>query len=336
MTHKDVFILGAGFSKAINGAMPTMDELSTEVIARLKKSPFQIQDTLHQLGNNIELWMTYLSQPQPWLKDEHHLRNKALATEIRGHINSIISERTKLSMEVPAPEWLTSLIKEWHSKRATIATLNYDTLVERAARKISVNGHEGVLAESMHPPYFSNLLARRGDALWGEERTDTFSYVNLHGSTNFYYSGRDSFYGETIFLSKVPPWGTEHAAYESYSRGMAGDKEALIIPPVTDKLTYFNNETVRRLWQEASQALWCAKRVFIIGYSLPMSDLGMQFFLQYSQPTEGTPLYVVDRNINVVSRYKEIMPKLRVKGDFAGTSDVVSDFAKAYPNLPSF
>lgn len=316
--------------------MPTMDELSTEVIARLKKSPFPIQDTLYQLGSNIELWMTYLSQLQPWLKDEHHLRNKALATEIRGHINDVISERTTLSMEVPAPEWLNSLLKEWHSKRATIATLNYDTLVERAARKVSLDGHEGIIAESMHRPYFSDLLARRGEAQLGEERIATFSYFNLHGSTNLFYSGRDSFYGETIFRSKAAPWGTEYAGYESYSQGMAGDKEVLIIPPVTDKLTYFNNETVRRLWQEASQALLCAKRVFIIGYSLPMSDLGMQFFLQYSQPDEGTPLYVIDRNNDVVSRYKEIMPNLRVKGKFAGTPDVVSDFVNVYPTLPNF
>ena len=41
---------------------------------------------------------------------------------------------------------------------------------------------------------------------------------------------------------------------------ISGDKEVLIIPPVTDKLTYFNNETVRRLWREASEALYAASR----------------------------------------------------------------------------
>ena len=33
----DVFILGAGFSKAIHSRMPTMDELSTEVLKRLER-----------------------------------------------------------------------------------------------------------------------------------------------------------------------------------------------------------------------------------------------------------------------------------------------------------
>ena len=52
---KDVFILGAGFSKAINPRMPAMVELSREVIAGLKKSPFGVPDTLYALGENVEL-----------------------------------------------------------------------------------------------------------------------------------------------------------------------------------------------------------------------------------------------------------------------------------------
>ena len=71
---------------------------------------------------------------------------------------------------------------------------------------------------------------------------------------------------------------------------IVGDKTPLIIPPVTDKLTYFNNETVRRLWQEASNALLVATRVFVIGYSLPISDLGMEFFLRHSLPIKDDHL----------------------------------------------
>ena len=74
----------------------------------------------------------------------------------------------------------------------------------------------------------------------------------------------------------------------------ARDKQSLIIPPVTEKTTYFNNETVRRLWYEASDALESATRVFVIGYSLPMSDLGMRLFLKRSLPIRGTRWYIVD------------------------------------------
>ena len=111
---------------------------------------------------------------------------------------------------------------------------------------------------------------------------------------------------------------------------MSGDKEVLIIPPVTDKLTYFNNETVRRLWQEASDAVQAASRMFVIGYSLPPADIGMRFFLQYSQPSKGTAVYIVDQDAEVVARYEELLPKLKVKSEFAGQTEVVSKFVGKY------
>ena len=209
-TVGDVFILGAGFSKAINDAMPTMNELSEEVIAKLASSPFPIQDTLGAMGKHVELWMTYLSQEQPWLNEEHHYRNLALASDIRRHICEVITARTKTSIASAIPVWLTSLIKQWHSQRAFVITLNsqrafvitlnYDTLVERAAHKVPINGKEGILPESIYPPYFANIRARSGEAVWGELKTDSFSYFKLHGSTNLHYSGRNSFYGETILI----------------------------------------------------------------------------------------------------------------------------------------
>ena len=64
----DVFILGAGFSKAIYADMPTMAELSTEVMDHLSKLDQPVPQTLAKLGNNIELWMAYLSQRQAWLE----------------------------------------------------------------------------------------------------------------------------------------------------------------------------------------------------------------------------------------------------------------------------
>ena len=247
----------------------------------------------------------------------------------------MITSRTKTSIESPIPEWLISLMSHWHSRRAFVITLNYDTLVERAAHKVPIDGREGILAESIYPPYFENIQSRAGQGIWGELKTDSFSYYKLHGSTNLYYSGRNSFYGETIFLSKAPPWGTEYLEYESRSRLISGDKEVLIIPPVTDKLTYFNNETVRRLWREASEALYAASRVFVIGYSLPPADLGMTFFLHHSQPSESTVLYIVDENAETVSHYEDVLPRLTVRDEFAGGSDVVAEFVRKYPTLPA-
>ena len=333
---RDVFILGAGFSKAISSSMPTMEELSIEVIGRLRDSSFPIQDLQCQLGNNIELWMTYLSQPQPWLRAGHQLLNRSLATEIRRHISEIISDRTMLSMESPVPEWLTSLIGHWHSQRCTVITLNYDTLIERASRDVPIESGPEISAYYMYPPYFSPLASRSGGAFgFAPSKLETFTYLKLHGSTNWHYSGRENFYGETIYYSRDSSWGSQRHPDESKSLANARDKEVLIIPPVTEKTTYFNNETVRRLWQEASVALQNAARVFVIGYSLPISDLGMQYFLKLNLPSKDTIWRVVDTSKRVLPRYRRLLlPSQRLNSEFVCEKNPVEEFANNYPDLP--
>ncbi len=73
----------------------------------------------------------------------------------------------------------------------------------------------------------------------------TFRYFKSHGSTNWHYSGRDNFYGETIYYSYVSPWesnwGSNEHSFELESLANARDKDVLIIPPVTEKTTHFNN-----------------------------------------------------------------------------------------------
>ena len=241
-----------------------------------------------------------------------------------------------LSMQSPAPEWLNSLIEHWHSQRCTVITLNYDTLVERASRDLPKENGTKISAYFMYPPYFSPLSSRRGGAFgFAPSKLETFKYLKLHGSTNWHYSGRENFYGETIYYSYDSSWGQERQESELKSLANAGDKEALIIPPVTEKTTYFNNETVRRLWQEASDALLSATRVFVIGYSLPVSDLGMQFFLKHSLPIRGTTWYIVDTSKRVLPRYRRLLvPSQRLNGEYVCEKDPVEAFAESYPNLP--
>ena len=331
----DVFILGSGFSKAIYSEMPTIAELSTEVMSSLNRGGQPIPPALAKLGNNIELWMTYLSQRQPWLEIYEQDYNRSLVGRIREEITSIIDNRISRATKSAAPEWLIELIRAWHDRRASVMTLNYDTLVERATRELKVAEKvPRLMAENLYPPYFSNIRSRSGGAMWGTEPMKTFSYLKLHGSTNWYYSGRDDFYGETIFYSDVPPLGEDLSEIEQSLRRFSQDKEALIIPPVTEKTTYFNNETVRGLWRDAGLALKKATRVFVLGYSLPISDLGMSFFLTENQPSQATPFFVVDINERVSTRYRSVLPDADVRTDFAGKENAVNDFARQYGNMP--
>ena len=218
-------------------------------------------------------------------------------------------------------------------KEATIITLNYVTLVDRASKNVQVTGNV-ILAAHMYPPYFSDVQARSGAAMWGEGSLKTFSFLKLHGSINWYYSGRDDFFGETILFSEDLHFGDESWSDIHYRRPQSRDKELLIIPPPTGKNTYFNNETVRRLWRKAGHALQKAERVFIVGYSLPSSDLGMKFFLTNHRPSQVTPKFLVNTDPDVVLRYQKLM-KWDVRDEFVEKQEPIKRLADIYPNVRS-
>ena len=241
----DVFILGAGFSKALNKEMPTMEELGKDVIGRLEsaanvpRSAIYIPPIMYNLGTNVEYWMTYLSQPQPWLREEISQSNLALAGNIQRAIRDVIDRRTVFAMQDSPPDWAGDLVGQWHRDQAIVITLNYDTLIESIClRGVDSEGNSPALIEldQIYPRYLANVLSRTGRGMSGGSDLPSFSYLKLHGSTNWFYSGMSSFYGETIYYSDVLGWRAQHAGKKLLRPPWARDKDYLIIPPVTDKL----------------------------------------------------------------------------------------------------
>ena len=228
--RRDVFILGAGFSRAIERHMPTMVELGAEVRERLAEVTGFSSSIPDSLGDNIELWMTYLSQPQPWLREPEIDLHRSLGGRIRRCIAAVIEERTVLASASATPDWLRRLILAWHRREAVVITLNYDTLVEKAGRGLRVSEKiSALLPVNIYPPYFANIASRSGAGLWAEEDFRTFRLLKLHGSVNWHYSGREAFHGETIFFSDVPEFGpARHAAARDVTthrlRAIAADK----------------------------------------------------------------------------------------------------------------
>lgn len=322
MTYKDVFILGAGFSKAINPLMPTMADLTNAVRNNPTiKLPPPLKDVegdgTSEIENNVEAWLSYLFHRQPWLHCKFNVSNKEVANQIFKCISDFIDLRTRCSVKSPAPEWLNTLVKLWNERRASVITLNYDTLVERVAKGMGMELDQMYL----HPC----------DA-------KTFTYLKMHGSINWYKQRQGV--KEPITFSDVPPWG---AAQDSISQDSDSNYETqnpLIIPPLLEKTTYFDEESIRSLWLQAADDLYEAKRVFVIGYSLPMSDLSMQFFIKKNSPIKSgdgykSNWYIVDTNYGVIDRYRDLLePHQTVKDDFVCAYAPVHKFVTEYPNLP--
>src|SRR6266496_2205854 len=117
----DVFILGAGFSKAISNEMPITKELARQVVARYKYKdridPMILSMMVEDEGQGFEKALTFLTQNSPWLPESENLRHKALYLDFANAIRSIFNDIMKSPMvwgSNQPPLWLEALITYWH------------------------------------------------------------------------------------------------------------------------------------------------------------------------------------------------------------------------------
>jgi hypothetical protein len=309
----EVFLLGAGFSKAISEHMPLLAELSRKVQARTSsKAHSPIWDMFE---DDLEMWLTYLSQSHPWLSESGNLRNRALFLDLSRSIADELEECENLAIQSFPPDWLSNLSCWWHERKTVIITLNYDTLIERAAATTRYHLHCNDLY-----PITLTPAAHREAGVVGSERVLSLQLFKLHGSVNWFYSGSTTFYGETLYLVSIPL----HPVDTNHYRETVKDKVPLIVPPLTEKsLFFFQHETIRTLWAQAAAALREATCVFCLGYSFPPTDISLRFFLQANAPQGKVPFFIVNLpQREIVSHFRELLPGYDVQEQFISINPI--------------
>jgi hypothetical protein len=299
----EVFILGAGFSKAISPRMPLTRELTNVVFERFKQQNDISKEVRTMLEEDFEKALTYLANENPWLRESENLRNRALYLDLTHFIRAVIHEHSKgtdVWHSNTPPFWLEGLITHWHKNRCTVITLNYDTLIERVASGTYWASRSKPIPTGRLYPIDLTPAGLRSTGILSEEKIETFRLFKLHGSINWFYSGRSQFYGENLFFVPCRKGldGTFDALMgsdperEDWRR--VGDKTALIIPPILDKQIYFQHESLRSMWVQASRAIREAEKIVCMGYSLPTGDLTMGQFLKSSAPNASVPFHLVN------------------------------------------
>jgi len=286
-----VFILGAGFSRAIKAEMPLMRGL-TKVIYNLKEYR-RYADNF----NDTEVLLSYLSQHFPWEPISLYHRKKADFFELAELVAEEVSScQGQGALQVS--DYLKKLVQKWHAEQTHILTLNYDTLTEQSFLEVV----KDLSYQDLMPIHLTLAESRTGVGLWGGNKVSTASIYKLHGSINYFYSGTEKFWGETIYL------GPNFRAEEKNQELLKGisDKVPLIVPPVFDKTTFFENESFRGLWKLAAANLNFAQRIVVIGYSLPKSDQMFRMFLT-TNTTQLIELIVVDLNEKVVDEFNSLI-----------------------------
>lgn len=300
--------------------MPLLPDLARGVLERYPRGNYVAPDVFALIEDNFAHALSYLEHPKPWLSEADNLRHRALFLEFSAIIAELLDEALHQALASgagPPPEWLGRLLSAWHHQRTGVITLNHDTLIETVAATLVIDG-EPLWAHYIYPPLLTDARLRAGDWQPFAERA-TFLLLKLHGSTNWYYSGRISAFGEPIYFVHPPAPGVpEEADYRRRRRAVA-DKYPFLVPPIYDQSALLTHETIRAQWLQAGQLLGRARRVVCLGYSLPPSDIIMHHFLRTTLAGEGE-VEVVDESPAVVENYRRALHRAggRVRGTFAG------------------
>ncbi|NQX66662.1 hypothetical protein HQN90_11040 [Paenibacillus alba] len=288
------FLLGAGFSKALHPSMPLVWDL-------LQKIDMP-DDVPHSIRGDLEQTLSYLWTNYPWNTEMQHLKNKYEFLRLNQAIYKIISESeldawnsiyendysrvVKVSSEVDNLRWqarLCGLLS--NPEKYCLVTMNYDTLLERLMMAYGTNN-------LIYPAPLQRL-----SGIWSQETTlDGGEFHNavfkswftwairpqlfkLHGSTSWYsldpLEANAPIYG--VDMSQEYLFGSQ-----STNQEVDNALTSIIVPPVADKSSLYNNKVLRSQWIGASQGLQDCETLYCVGYSFPQSDLPMELFLGQS------------------------------------------------------
>jgi hypothetical protein len=276
-----VLILGAGFSHAVSALMPLTNDLGHEVIdhaglagdARIPSHPFSA-------AFSFESWLSLLAEDQPHLSEAQNLENAALFSKIRESIYSVLSTKEAAVFRHKAPAWLGELLTVLHFRRATVATLNYDTIIEVGVGTQDLPGAQGMRVNSRDILRNMPLLPPIDGARFGADLISTFRLLKLHGSLNWWWVPKDQSGASLARIDTKSTFGDPEPISDDERREQLPGREPFIVPPSSTKSSYYRFPYMRELWRTAFDALRSAEHISLVGYSLPPPDLVMGGMLE--------------------------------------------------------
>ena len=285
-------LLGAGFSKAISHRMPILKELGAW-LAETPTGQRLPEGRRNWLKEDPEAILTSLAQDMPWKSSIQAREDEALFLELTREIQEIIVQAETQALDDGISEWAWTLPGVLAREEVSVVTLNYDTLLEQLAtgrRSRDARTPDMLNIGSLYQAPLLRLDQRLSPISTGFLPEKAFHLMKLHGSVNWYYSGREAPIGDQLYYAHDSPF-TSRPDTNVQKRWAMMDKEVLIIPPVTDKTFHYQNGTVRAIWRDALQSLRDADVIYCIGYSLPITDAAMLALLREWRSPKGYCVY---------------------------------------------
>jgi len=319
----EIFILGSGFSKAINENMPLTNNLKKDIETEIKSTNtyvnWEIYNSLieNKNINDFEEVISLLFQNFPWKSEEEQSYFYSIFLTFSKFLAIIIKEKQE-SYNYKTNPFLKKFIDYLKKNQSIIITFNYDTILETAASP--------TLGPIMSPNEYykmpiTKLVDRIASGATAKYSEDIFRLLKLHGSINWYHSGQRLNQPLQVYLEIGYPWEEDEKIAKK-------DLYPLIIPPVFDKTGFMNLNFINVIWRDAKEYLCNANRIYIIGYSIPDADLNIKLMLKTCVKKDAE-IFLVNTDKSIIPRVKNIFKNSEIKINIEFVSkdkDIVNKF----------
>lgn len=281
---RPVYILGAGFSRAISRAMPVTDELGDQALERSGLAgQAGVPESFGQVPGSFEAWLSRQAGQLPYRSAGDDADARARYVKLTAAIAQVLDERVQHALAPGAPVWLVNLLRLAHAQQAVLCTFNYDPLIEYGvadadlllpqppytglSEPVAATWRDIVAGAS--PPLKSGTFADLNPVRVGE----SLQLLKMHGSTNWYGVAQDPSGSSLLAADLLGGFGAPQAYDEVSRRLYVPGRERFVVPPTATKNTFYDAPLLREIWGQAARALQATDHACLMGYSLPATDM---------------------------------------------------------------
>lgn len=316
MVRETVFVLGAGASRDAGG--PLLSDFDVYAKRVLDTAPFEGNWSREAFAAELEHWternsdldleslfvhhdflarqeLALTEQDEPlWLGNLANIRTYTNGVVHREYLRYLIFKTVATCVRTGAtPTYDRLVAREIAGGRGAIITLNWDTAIDEACTR------SGLRVETGHKQLSDPEVLDQHVA----------PVFHLHGAVNAWACAKCQF-SETITIpSAIDRW--------EFERGVdcpACDAELLplFVPPLSDKLSRAHVRIVSRVWEAAQNICVGARRLVIVGYSLPDTDVQTRMFLRDALSTSNVEsVVIVNPSESVAERFVKAFQGVR-------------------------
>jgi hypothetical protein len=291
---KEVYVLGAGFTKAFADKAPLLlGDYDTDEVKKfddflIPHSILEQERTRRDDGKmDLERLMTRLAggMPYDWKTGATDLLKGLLSALKRS-----LLEKLNIAKADPRVRWdeLKRFAQHCHKNHIHCITFNYDDFLDKALWETHDPNLSHEPSLDWHPNwgygfFCDSSVAAIGASKEAHQRPIMSMYLlKLHGSVNWRVKhGHPTPYATDAITHfedwwTVPEYRGDLVKHQQFLPKLVSpylDPEPFIVPPVLTKSDLVEQPVLRVIWSRAFDLLEAADKVTCVGYSLPVTDI---------------------------------------------------------------